>query len=156
MAGGIVSGDDELVVWDNGAMVFTIDASSLSWTSDRYGLPGHLYIHPFCLVEYAVSFTRLAKAMYEAAGYDGGCELRLDIRGVPSAMLRPYQPNAWGFMRTHKILTAPLLTGRHSGADLVANPDAWAKAVIADVYHAFGFTDDQIPFFASDGRFETT
>lgn len=148
--GALTSGDDshyELVVWENGAIEFINDVSHLGWAAEKFGVANHIYFHPYPLIEYLVSFVRLAKAIYDVLGYVGDLLLEYEIVGIEGAILRPYSPKAWGFMRESRVLEQEAISALHEGSDFGSAPDSWAFEVAKDIYHAFGYDDSMVPFF---------
>jgi hypothetical protein len=73
-----VNGYYELTIWENGAIEFVNDISHLAWAVDRYGVAGHDYIHPHPLIEYLVSFCRLAKQCYSILNVHGAVTLEYE------------------------------------------------------------------------------
>jgi hypothetical protein len=152
--GAIVFGGDghyELNVWTNGGIEFINDAAHLGWTADQYGVTGHDYIHPYPLIEYAVSFARLASTCYGALRLGGAVTVEYEIIGLEGAILRPYSPNAWGFQREYRESPIPGIYAKSSCANIIERPDAAAFSVVREIYHHFGYDDSHIPFFRDHG-----
>ena len=153
--GAIVFGDDghyEVTIWSNGAIEFVNDISHLAWAGDRYGVAGHDYIHPYPLIEYLISFCRLAKKCYSILDVRGNATLEYELLGLSGAILRPYSQNAWGFMRETRESSTSEIYAKWFGSSFSNNPDAAAFQVIREIYHHFGYDDRQIPFFQNGGE----
>ena len=152
--GAICFGDDghyELRVWENGVIEFINDVAHLGWATDRFGIAGHNYIHPYPLIEYVVSGARLASACYQAMEQNGHVVMEYEIVGMQGGILRPYSPNTWGFQRDYRESPTSEIYAKSQQSNIVTSPDAVAFSVIREIYHHFGYDDIHIPFFRDHG-----
>lgn len=113
-------------------------------------------LYPYAVVEYPVSFLRLASAVLSTAGYSGEVLIQLQYRNIGGYILRPGSPEEIGFesplvpstpFAEPYLLIGPMrIPGNRA-------PDEVGFDLLKFVYRAFGVEVDGIPFLGANGVF---
>ena len=146
-----------LEVYENGHLEFWTTIGELfCWrqSMDERRIRPRLY--PYAVVEYPVSFLRLASAVLSRAGYSGEVLIQLQYRNVGGYILRPGRPEEIGF-ESPLVPSTPFaepylrIGPRHVPGN--RDPDAVGFELLKSVYRAFGVEVDGIPFRSANGIF---
>ncbi|MBI4278066.1 MAG: hypothetical protein HY660_06380 [Armatimonadetes bacterium] len=103
-----------------------------------------------------MNFFRLARAVYDYLQLDCGVEAQLHLYGIKEFLLKPYHPEAIGYL--DRVFHQPRYARDElrSGAIQVPadfDPDNLALRVLERVYGRFGYKREHIPFFDEHGKF---
>jgi hypothetical protein len=125
------------------------------WQQDPEEMKEHPRLYPYAVVEHVVSFVRLYRALVDFLGIESDTIFQMQYLNIRGAILLPYQPESIGFM-------APVDPIRPLGRSRLLfepkqfqgtfDPDPSALDIIEDVYHEFGYSREQIPFFDQRGK----
>ncbi len=121
--------------------------SNFCWrqTPEEFELQPRLY--PYPVVEYPVTFLRLYRAILELFEIKDRIFVELIFENFKDYALRPYEPNAIGFMiREPKIAKEKEFYYREM-LDSDFNVDTAAYDLIKHFYAWFGFDSSFIPFY---------
>lgn len=146
-----------LAVYENGHLEFRTAIGELfCWRQSAEERRIRPRLYPYAVVEYPVSFLRLASAVFSRAGYSGEVLIQLEYRNIRGSILRPGQPNEIDF-ETPLVPSTPfpepyLLIGprRVPGN---RDPDEIGLDLLKSVYRAFGAGVEDIPFLGANGVF---
>lgn len=146
--GGIL--DATVTVGEHGQVDLDLPLQALFWK----GEPKELF--PFALIEHPVAVLRLAKELYAAADASHVVVADLVLFGLRGWKLGQGSPRSIGYrlrpMREYgenDFEEAPL---QLTAGEIVAAPDRCAWRLLARVWRAFGYTEEQIPTeFTADG-----
>jgi hypothetical protein len=108
---------------------------------------------PFAVIEYPVSFLKLFRAIADLSRLEQPFHIRLAFYNIRGHLLPPGPPTDFGFIRGHEAVPYPhenLILPPLSVARVV--PDALAYALLRDVYAAFGYGPDSIPFWDGENQ----
>lgn len=149
--------DAYLEVYENGHMEFwrTIgEVFCRDQSAEERRVRPRLY--PYAVVEYPVSFLRLASAILSTAGYSGEVLIQLQYRNIGGHVLRPGRPReivfesplnpSTPFAEPH-LLIGPIRVPWNRA------PDEVGLNLLKFVYRAFGVGVDGIPFLGANGVF---
>ena len=146
-----------LRVYENGHLEFwTAIGEAFCWRQSEEERRIRPRLYPYAVVEYPVSFLRLALAVLNRAGYSGEVLIQLQYRNIGGYILRPGRPEEIGF-ESPLVSSTPfaephLLVGpmRVLGS---RDPDEVGFDLLKSVYRAFGVDVEGIPFRGADGVF---
>lgn len=142
------TGFRDLLLFRNGHFEFrtSIDAS-FWWKQDPKEAESHPLLYPLPVVEYPVSFLRLAKTIFAYLKYNGAYLWRMLYYNINGCQMRPYHPRAVGYtLREGQILN---ITNLEEERTINNNfePSPAAYDLIKELYFSAGFTVEHIPFF---------
>ncbi len=103
---------------------------------------------PHAVIEHPLSFLRLFRAVATLCGLRGPFHLRLEFHNIRGHLLPPGPPTEFGFLRGHEAVPYPhpdLVV--HDRAPEQFEPDPVTYTLVRDVYAAFGYGLDGIPFW---------
>jgi hypothetical protein len=120
------------------------------WQQDPVEMKIHPRLYPYAVVEHPLSFVRLYRVLADYLQIRGDILFQMQYVNIKGAILLPYQPESIGFKNPFDPVR-PLEENRlvferirfAEGFD----PDPSAFAVIKELYYAFGYSREQIPFF---------
>lgn len=139
----------ELALLWNGHCEFVTEIDdSFSWRQDSSEFQDHPLLYPYPVVEYPVSFSRFVSTLYDHAGYQGSVLLRMEYWNIKGAILRPGHPNSIGFTLESSTFDEGDDFASETSTELPIMEDRPAYKLIVDLYAAFGFGEDAIPFFS--------
>ena len=152
-------GYEYLEVFENGHLEFWTPLDDhFCWRQSEEERKVRPRLYPYPVVEYPVSFLRLAEALLGGAGYSEEIMIQLEYRNAAGYILRPGQPGHFDFdsplVGSTPFAGPHLLVGpiRVPGTPTF-QPDEVALYVLKVVYRAFGIGAEGIPFRDSDGTF---
>ena len=146
-----------LEVFDNGHLEFWTpldDRFCRKQSEEERRVRPRLY--PYPVVEYPVSFLRLAAALLGSAGYSEEVLIQLEYRNASGYILPPGQPEHFDF--DSPLDPSTPFAGRHLLVGPIRvpgtfKPDEVAFDLLKVVYQGFGVEVGGIPFRDSDGTF---
>jgi hypothetical protein len=151
---------DQLRVLWNGYTEFriTADDDPFEWAQSGDPRPAN----PYAIVEPAVCFALLTKEVCLLSGYPGSVRFGLGLYNAEGMCLLPGPPGSAAYRiaqfeigRTHGPQPFPDKHLRtHHDVRATDLPGIVAWRLVSDVYYAFGYSDEQIPFF--DDRHQCT
>ena len=146
-----------LEVFENGHLEFWTPLDEhFCWNQSEEERRIRPRLHPCPVVEYPVSFLRLAAALLEAAGYPDDRLIQLEYRNAAGYILRPGHPQSISFLMQSdrsKPFAQPHLRIAPRRVSGILSPDEVAFDLLSDVYRAFGVEAGGIPFRDSTGTF---
>lgn len=155
------NGGDWHLEYRGGALTFHAPLNVLFWKTALVRRPGR-EIWPFSVLEFPVSFTRLAAAIFATGQLANDAQILFDlgIIGARDWSLGPYEPNSMGYRteRFHRqldggefVLQQPL---RQPWQTFRGNPDRLAYEMVRLIYVEFGHNENAIPkqFDPTTGR----
>jgi hypothetical protein len=113
-------------------------------------MKNHPRLYPYPVVEHPLSFLRLYRALADLLQIHGDILFQMQYLNVRGAILQPYQPESIGFKNPFEPVR-PLEDNRlvfekkRFAEDY--DPDPSALEIIKELYYAFGYGREQIPFF---------
>lgn len=144
-----------LEVLDNGHLEFWTPLDDhFCWRQSAEEIRIRPKLYPYPVVEYPVSFLRLAAALFEKCDYAGNLLIQLVYRNVAGYTLRPGKPERFdfGLVGSKPFAEQHLQIGPMSVPSTL-NADEVAFDLLKRVYRAFGLGTESIPFRDSDGLF---
>lgn len=145
-----------LEVFENGHMEFWAPLDDrFCWMQSEEERRARPRLYPYPVVEYPVSFLRLAAALMDSVGYSDEVLLQLEYRNVRGYSLRPGQPDEIRFLLPDDTTPFDEQHLRIAPRSVSANfrPDEVAFDLLVHVYRAFGVAPEGIPFRDSGGAF---
>lgn len=146
----------QTTVWDDGRIEFMVPLGALYWKGDDRS------IWPYPLLEFPISVFRLASKIYEGLGPPSRPEVFGDMGliGIRGWTLRPgsVRSSRFAFEDPHEYTEEPDLVWERPlqlrWSEIMDEPDRCGYRLVARVYSAFGFTEDEIPreFDRQSGR----
>jgi len=154
---GLYVGSLELLT--NGHLTYSsLLGESFYWKQSPEEIARQPRLWPFAVIEYPLSFFKLFRAVVDLSGLQPPFHIRLEYHNIQGHILPPGVPTQFGFLGIHRQtppypnsnLVIPLVV--EGGA---IQPEAITYALVRDVYAAFGYGPELIPFWnAAQGRFE--
>lgn len=151
IATGVSNGtrdDDYLEAHSNGHMEFWTPVNEhfcYRQTDEEFAREPRLY--PYPVVEYPVSFARLAWSLLRMSDYHGDVDVQIEYRNISGHVLRPSIPQAMLF-DYHKSEPFPkphlVLPERHS---IDEEPDEVMHSILQTMYASFGLDTLDTPFY---------
>lgn len=155
-----ITDDEFITILDNGCVEFFMpcDGDLFQWGRQSSG-DSTPELFPFALCELPVNFTRLAKAVYTAASYQGQLIFELEFANIRGYMLRPGVPNSMVYMMPSPLVDTKTWPDNDlAGIDVTVSsdfePDKLAFQLVERVYQAFGISRKYIPCFDRERRFD--
>ena len=112
-------------------------------------------IWPYPVIEYPLSFFKLFRAVADMSRLEPPFHIRVEYHNIREHLLPPGPPTEFGFIRGHEAVPFPhqnLIIPVAVRDEL--EPEAATYDFVRDVYAAFGYGADAIPFWdAERGRF---
>ena len=146
-----------LGVYENGHLEFwTAIGEAFCWRQSVEERRIRPRLYPYAVVEYPVSFLRLASAVFNRAGYAGEVVIQLQYRNIAGSILRSGRPEQIDFESPLVPSTPFPEMHLRVGPKRVAggwNPHQEAFDLLKSVYLGFGIGVDGIPFRNADGTF---
>ena len=148
-----------LEVFENGHLEFWTPLDEhFCWRQSPEERKRRPRLYPYPVVEYPVSFLRLASALLEVVGYADEIMVQLEYRNVSGYILRPGQPGSPDFELP--LISSVPFAGSHLfvgpirvSGNPALEPDRVAFDLLKLVYRAFDIGTEGIPFWKSDGTF---
>lgn len=140
----------------NGHLEFWTEVDeNFCWRQDAESLKKNPRLYPYAVVEYPVSFVRLYQVLQSFLNLKVRVTFQMQYLNIRGAILLPYQPESISFQ--HPVdpvipfdkdrLLFPKKDFPHD-----YEPDPVALELIKDLYNAFGFGREHIPFFDQTGH----
>jgi hypothetical protein len=128
-----------------------IDPSLFCWKQpfDEYQKAPRLW--PTAVVEFPASFLRFAKELYRRLKTESEFTWRMEYRNIKGALLYPYVPMSPALLDGPRSFPSNNFEPREAVLSTDFDADASALDMIVKFYEAFGFSRNQVPFFA-DGK----
>lgn len=125
------------------------------WRQDPAEMQAHPRLYPYSVVEHPLSFLRLYRSLADFLQIHGDVLFQMQYLNIKGAILLPNQPESIAFMHPFDPVR-PLEENRlvfekkrfAEGFD----PDPGALEIVKDLYHAFGYGREHIPFFDATGH----
>ena len=146
-----------LEVFDNGHLEFWTPLDDhFCWKQSEEERRVRPRLYPYPVVEYPVSFLRLAAALLGSAGYSEEVLIQLEYRNASGYILPPGQPEHFDF--DSPLDPSTPFAGRHLLVGPIRVPGTFKPHEVAFdllkvVYQGFGVEVGGIPFRDSDGTF---
>jgi hypothetical protein len=125
------------------------------WQQDPDEMRIHPRLYPYPVVEHPLSFLRLYRALADFLHIHGDILLQMQYLNVKGAILLPYQPESIAFMHPFEPVR-PLKENRlvfeKKRVPEDFDPDPSALEIIKELYYAFGYGREHIPFFDATGH----
>lgn len=146
-------------LWHNGLLRLRrpLSSTQFQWYKQESNIPSHLnWLYPYGVCEYPVTFMRLVKEIYQAAGINSQVHVQQEYHNLSGFLLvgrHPLNP-LFGMLeheRTVYSSNAPINCKLTVNPDFV--PDQVAYSLVKDVYAAFGLGKDLIPLFDAKHNF---
>jgi hypothetical protein len=138
----------------NGHLEFwTAIDEHFSWRQ-KSGQKTNPILYPYAVVEYPVSFLRLYAQVAEILSIKSGCVFQMEYLNVQGAVLRPYQPESIGYDHSIEAIRPSekqRLIFPKKKVSIPFEPDPVAFDLIKELYYAFGYQRQHIPFFDANG-----
>jgi hypothetical protein len=96
---------------------------------------------------------KLYRALSTLAVLPGPVHIRLQYSNIAGHVLPPGWPTRFGFLRMHEVV--PYANGRLTLAELAPadfEPENVTRNLARDIYAAFGYEADRIPFWDEERR----
>ena len=144
-----------LEVFENGHLEFWAPLDRFCWMQSEQERRVRPRLYPYPVVEYPVSFLRLAAALLDRVGYSDEVLLQLEYRNVRGYSLRPGQPDEIRFLLSDDTTPFEEQHLRIAPRPVPATfrPDEVAFDLLVHVYRAFGVDPEGIPFRDSGDTF---
>ena len=125
------------------------------WKQDPAEMSIHPRLYPYAVVEHPLSFVRLYRALTDFLQIHGDILFQMQYLNIKGAVLLPYQPESIGFMHPFEPVrpferNRLVFEKKKFPEDFDADPSA--LEIIKDLYHAFGYGREHIPFFDATGH----
>jgi hypothetical protein len=148
--------DGDLELLTNGHLVYGCFLDErFYWKQSPEEVARRPRIWPHTVIEHPLSFLRLFRAVATLCGLRGPFHLRLEYRNIRGHLLPPGPPTDYGFLRIYEAV--PYAHQELVLQDTVPEqfePDAATYTLVRDVYAAFGYGLNAIPFWDGErGRF---
>lgn len=158
----ITRGDQDygtLTLMSNGYMELVISvAESFFWPQKEEEIRTTPRFNPYAVCEFPVTFLRLYRAIVDKTNLPGPFVVNLAYKSIKGVVLWPGHPNSIAY-------GSPLTEARpFPTVDLILDPlpiektiepDKVAYQLIAEVYRAFGYKPEAIPFYNDEtGEFK--
>lgn len=149
----------EVVLLRNGLLELQSPLSRIQfqWYKAESGIPPHLnWLYPYGVCEYPVTFMRLVKEIYQAAGINSQIHVQQEYHNLSGFLLvgrHPLNP-LFGLLEHERKVYAsldPIVSKQTVNPDFV--PDSVAYNLVRDVYTSFGLGEDLIPLFDTNHNF---
>lgn len=156
---GIDAWGYEVLLLRNGLLELQSPLSRIQfqWYKAESGIPSHLnWLYPYGVCEYPVTFMRLVKEIYQAAGIHSQVHVQQEYHNLSGFLLvgrHPLNP-LFGTLEHERNVyssTAPIVSKHTVDPNFV--PDQVAYSLVKDVYAAFGLGKDLIPLFDAKHNF---
>ena len=113
-------------------------------------------LYPYPVTEYPVSFLRLYKALVDLNKINDEFIITLAYKNINGYILRPYAPDTFGF--AHSFSEIKPFNNQHLRFSQKVpdnfEPDIAAFDLLKNVYSAFGYGEEAIPFYKKgEGKF---
>ena len=146
-------------LWHNGFLRLRrpLSTTQFQWYKQESNIPSHLnWLYPYGVCEYPVTFMRLVREIYQAAGINSQIHVQQEYHNLSGFLLvgrHPLNP-LFGLLEHERNVypsTAPIVSKQTVNPDFV--PDSVAYNLVRDVYVAFGLGEDLIPLFDANHNF---
>lgn len=154
----------QTVVFADGGIEFKLPIEGLYWKLAGFQPRGGETtkdLWPYCLLEYPISVFRLASALYKERAKGKVSSVLGDVAlfGLRGWTLRPYSPRAidYAFRQSAPYAERDLVWDdplEFDWEEILKKPDRCGFRLVARVYEAFGYYEDEIPmeFERESGR----
>jgi schlafen family protein len=126
------------------------------WKQSREEVARQPRLWPFAIIEYPLSFFKLFRAIGDIAGLQPPFHVRFEYHNIRGHILPPGAPTEFGFIWGHLAAPYPnqdLIIPATAGGQL--QPQVITYTLVRDVYAAFGYGPEFIPFWdAARGSFQ--
>jgi hypothetical protein len=141
----------------NGTLEFncSYDSGMFCWGQEEEAIKKAPSLYPYAVVELPVSFLRLAREIYNHIKVEGSFYYAAEYLNLRGAILKPYAPNAFGFLIPLGGITPYKNQNFKYGPKKLENrfaPDQCAFDSVKYFYESFGYSRQQIPFFDDMGN----
>ena len=134
-----------------------LSTTQFQWYKQESNIPSHLnWLYPYGVCEYPVTFMRLVKEIYEAAGINSQIHVQQEYHNLSGFLLmgrHPLNP-LFGLLEHERKIYAsldPIVSKQTVDPDFV--PDMVAYNLVRHVYASFGLGEDLIPLFDANHNF---
>ena len=146
-------------LWHNGFLRLRrpLSSTQFQWYKQERNIPSHSnWLYPYGVCEYPVTFMRLAKEIYQAAGINSQIHVQQEYHNLSGFLLvgrHPLNP-LFGLLEHERNVyasTAPIVSKQTVNPNFV--PDSVAYNLVRKVYTSFGLGEDLIPLFDANHNF---
>jgi hypothetical protein len=135
----------------NGHMTYScILGESFYWRQPPEEVARRPRLWPFAVIEYPVSFLKLFRAIADLSRLQQPFHIRVEYYNIRGHLLPPGPPTDFGFIRGHEAVPYPHQNLAVPAVVARIEPDALAYNLVRDVYAAFGYGLDAIPFWDAE------
>ena len=127
------------------------------WGAPQFAIPNSVkWLYPYVVIEFPVSFMRLAKSLYDESGIESDLLIQQSYHNIAGYALPegpPTYPTFGEFLDERGVYeeTAPIHSERQACNGFI--PDHVAYGLVEDVYTAFGLDARSIPAFDENRNF---
>ena len=151
--------DQQITLLRNGFLELTTPLfnTQFQWYKAESGIPSHSnWLYPYGVCEYPVTFMRLVREIYRAAGIDSQIHVRQEYHNLNGFLLvgrHPLNPLFGKLEHERRVYDSfdPIVS------QLTVNPnfdaDQIAYELVKPVYASFGLGEDLIPLFDENRNF---
>ena len=128
------------------------------WGSPQFAIPNSVkWLYPYVVIEFPISFMRLAKAVYDASGVNSDVFIQQNYHNITGYALPegpPTFPTFGAFIDERGVYENPEPLHYEKTVERNFVPDNEAYQMVKHVYAEFGITDLRaIPAFDDEGNF---
>ena len=143
----------------NGSLELTTPLSNtqFQWYKQESGIPAHWnWLYPYGVCEYPVTFMRLVKEIYLAAGITSQIHVQQEYHNLNGFLLvgrHPLNPLFGKLDDERRVYNSfePIVS--HQTVNPCFDADRVAYELVKPVYASFGLSDDLIPLFDENHHF---
>ena len=143
----------------NGSLGLTTSLSNtqFQWYKVESGIPSHSnWLYPYGVCEYPVTFMRLVKEIYQAAGITSQIYVKQEYHNLNGFLLvgrHPLNPLFGKLDHERRVYNSfdPIVS--HQTVNPCFDADRVAYDLVKSVYASFGLSDDLIPLFDENHHF---
>jgi hypothetical protein len=135
----------------NGHMTYAcVLGESFYWRQPPEEIARRPRLWPIAVIEYPVSFLKLFRAIADLSRLQQPFHIRVEYYNIRGHLLPPGPPTDFGFIRGHEAVPYPSENLVVPAVVARVEPDAVAYNLVRDMYAAFGYGADSIPFWDAE------
>ena len=156
---GIDAWGYEVELSRNGSLELRCPLSNtqFQWYKVESGIPSYLnWLYPYGVCEYPVTFMRLVREIYQAAGIVSPIRVQQEYQNLNGFLLvgrHPLNPLFGKLEHEQRVYNSskPIVSQQTANPDFV--PDHVAYDLVKPVYASFGLSEELIPLFDENHKF---